>query len=233
MDLSAFQNKTCSEIELLKQLPLDQSVIVELGCGKADITRFIASNCTGSKVIATEVDAIQHEKNLLIDDLPNVTFLMAGAESIPAENDSVDVVFMFKSLHHVPLDKMDSALGEIRRVLKPGGVAYISEPIFSGDFNEVLRLFHDEEQVRAAAYQAIQKAVNGKLLSQIDEIEFNSPMAFESFEFFADKVVNVTHTDHKLSSELLKKIEIQFMKNMTKEGARFEMPIRINLLQKK
>ena len=220
-------------MELLKQLPLDQSVMVELGCGKADITRFIASNGSGRKVIATEVDAIQHEKNLLIDDLPNVTFLMAGAESIPAENDSVDVVFMFKSLHHVPLDKMDEALGEIRRVLKPGGFAYISEPIFSGDFNEVLRLFHDEEQVRSAAYQAIQKAVDGKLLSQIGEIEFNSPMAFESFESFADKVVNVTHTDHNLSSDLLKKIEIQFMKNMTKEGARFKMPIRINLLQKK
>ncbi len=232
MDLSAFQNKTCSEMELLKQLPLDQSVIVELGCGKADITRFIASNGTARKVIATEVDTIQHEKNLLIDDLPNVTFLMGGAESIPAEDDSVDAVFMFKSLHHVPLDKMDAALGEIRRVLKPGGFAYISEPIFAGDFNEVLRLFHDEEKVRTAAYKAIQKSVDEKLLSQVDEIKFHTPVAFESFEFFADKVVNVTHTDHNLSSDLIKKIETQFMKNMTKDGARFEMPIRINLLKK-
>ena len=232
MNLSSFQGRTCSELELLKQLPLDQSVILELGCGKADITRFIVTNGTGRKIIATEVDTVQHKKNMLIDDLPNVTFLEAGAESIPAEDDSIDAVFMFKSLHHVPLNLMDAALDEIKRVLKPGGFAYISEPIFEGDFNKVLRLFHDEEIVRTAAYQAIQKAVDDDVLSQIDEIKFSTPMVFESFEFFADKIINVSHTDHRLSSELLKKIEIQFMKNMGEDGARFEMPIRINLLKK-
>ena len=34
-------------------------------------------------------------------------------------------------------------------------MAYISEPIFAGDFNDVLRLFHDEEQVRQYAFGAI------------------------------------------------------------------------------
>ena len=79
MNLSDFENKTCSEMELLKQLPLDGSTILELGCGRADITRFIATTGSGRKVIATEVDTIQHNINTLIADLPNVTFLEAGA----------------------------------------------------------------------------------------------------------------------------------------------------------
>ncbi|MDF1643361.1 MAG: class I SAM-dependent methyltransferase [Pseudomonadales bacterium] len=232
MDLSGFENRVCSEMELLKQLPLDGSTILELGCGRADITRFIASTGSNRKVIATEVDTIQHNKNLLIDDLSNVTFLEAGAEKIPVDDSSVDAVFMFKSLHHVPLELMDTAFDEIRRVLNPGGFAYISEPVFAGKFNEVLRIFHDEEIVRDAAYKAIKKTIENRNLSLVDEIFFSTPVVFESFEFFRDKVVNVTHTDHHLTPELINKVKDQFMLSMDDDGARFEMPIRVNLLEK-
>lgn len=232
MDLSGFENKVCSELELLKQLPLDGSTILELGCGKADITRFIATTGSSRKVIATEVDAIQHNKNLLVDDLPNVIFLEAGAENIPVEDSSIDAIFMFKSLHHVPLELMDNAFDEIRRVLTTGGFAYISEPVFAGTFNEVLRIFHDEEMVRDAAYKAIKKTIANKNLSSVEEVFFSTPLFFESFEFFRDKVINVTHTDHQLTSELINKVKDQFMLSMGDDGARFEMPIRINLLKK-
>ena len=44
-----------------------------------------------------------------------MTFGLAGAEDIPLGDESVDVVFMFKSLHHVPVDLMDQSMREIRR----------------------------------------------------------------------------------------------------------------------
>ena len=50
---------------------------------------------------------------------------------------------------------MDAALSEIARVLKPGGQAWISEPVFAGELNEVFRLFHNEEVVRETAFGAI------------------------------------------------------------------------------
>ena len=65
---------------------------------------------------------------------------------------------------------------EIRRVLKPGGLLYISEPIFAGEFNEILRLFHDEQKVREAAFNTIKKVVDGGLFNLVEETFFNSPM---------------------------------------------------------
>lgn len=99
-----------------------------------------------------EVDVIAHRKNLQITDLPNVTFGLAGAQDIPLDDETADIVLMFKSLHHVPVELMETSLREIRRVLKPAGLAYISEPIFACDFNEILRLFHNEQEVREAAF---------------------------------------------------------------------------------
>jgi len=232
MQLSQFNNTTCSEREIYEQLALDNKDILELGCGKADITRLIATGGPGRKVTATEVDEVQHSKNLLIKDLPNVTFIVAGSEKIPADDASFDIVFMFKSLHHVPTELMADALAETQRVLKPGGIAYISEPVFQGDFNEVLRLFHDEEVVRAAAQKAIKQSIDNKSFTLVEEVLFNTPMRFENFEDFETKIIKVTHTQHALSSQLQQQVENQFARNMSNDGANFLMPIRVNVLQK-
>jgi SAM-dependent methyltransferase len=75
----------------------------------------------------------------------------SGAQAIPFQDGSFDLALMLKSLHHVPLDLLDQALAEVHRVLRPQGLLYVSEPVFAGALNEVMRLFHDEELVRAAA----------------------------------------------------------------------------------
>ena len=178
------------------------------------------------------MDEVQHSKNCLIDDLPNVTFIVGGSENITVDDASFDVIFMFKSLHHVPTELMADALSEVERVLKPGGIAYISEPVFKGDFNEVLRLFHDEELVRAAAHKAIKQTIANESLSLLEEVNFNSPMRFNNFEDFENKIIKVTHTQHALSPELQQRVEDQFALNMGDDGAQFLMPIRVDVLQK-
>ena len=102
-------------------LPLDGARILELGCGTAELTRQIATTGRDRTILALEVDETQLAINESIDDLPNVRFAFGGAQDIPAANESIDVVLMFKSLHHVPAESMSQALREIRRVLKPGG----------------------------------------------------------------------------------------------------------------
>ncbi|MEJ2554233.1 MAG: class I SAM-dependent methyltransferase [Gammaproteobacteria bacterium] len=223
----------CPEAEIYDRLlALDGKHILELGCGSAEITRNIASAGTGRKITALEVDEIAHGKNLQITDLPNVSFDLAGAQDIPLEDETVDVVLMFKSLHHVPVDLMDDAMREISRVLKPGGVAYISEPVFAGAFNEILRLFHDESQVRAAAFDTIKKAVDEGVFELVEETFFNSPMKFESFADFEDKVLKATHTQHNLDEQLHRRVKERFEQHVGEDGAHFLMPIRVDLLQR-
>lgn len=222
-----------SEAEVYSRLlPLDGARIIELGCGAAAHTRAIAESGRPASILACEVDTIQHEKNLAITDLPTVSFAHAGAQAIPAEDGSADIVMMFKSLHHVPLEAMDSAMQEIRRVLRPGGLAYISEPVYAGDFNEVLRMFHDEKAVREAAFATVRKAIEQGVLELAGQHFFNTPSAFEDFADFERKIIGVTHTDHKLSPELLQAVREKFESFMGPEGAHFTMPIRVDLLRR-
>lgn len=223
----------CPETDIYHRLlSLDNKHIVELGCGSADITRDIASSGIGRKLWAFEVDEIAHQKNLQLTDLHNVTFSLAGAQDIPLEDASMDIVFMFKSLHHVPLDLMDQSLNEVHRILKPGGMAYISEPVFDGEFNEILRLFHDEQNVRIAAFNALERAVNRKLFNLVDEVFFKAPLKFACFSDFENKVIKATYSNHRLSDNVYNEVQQAFAKHMKADGVQFNQPIRVDLLQR-
>lgn len=56
----------------------------------------------------------------------NVRFEVGRCEQIPAERGSVDLVVSFETLEH--LTDHDAFLGEVRRVLRPGGLLVISSP---------------------------------------------------------------------------------------------------------
>ncbi|MDH5257757.1 MAG: class I SAM-dependent methyltransferase [Gammaproteobacteria bacterium] len=222
----------CKEPEIFNDLlDLDNKHILELGCGKADLTRNIASTGINRKVTAFEIDEIQHDENIKITDLPNVAFKHGAAEKIAEEDNNADVVFMFKSLHHVPIDQMPVAFSEIHRVLNENGFLYVSEPIFAGEFNEILRLFHNEEAVRNAAFQAEKEAVASGKFKLIKQVFFNSPMHFEDFAAFEELILGVTHTDFVLSPETFKEVKTKFEQHNGADGAHFNMPIRVDLFQ--
>jgi ubiquinone/menaquinone biosynthesis C-methylase UbiE len=213
-------------------LSLKDANVLELGCGKADKTRALAEGGAIASITALEVDEIQHARNLQVNGLRNVQFKLGGAEAIPAPDASFDIVLMFKSLHHVPLDRLDTALAEIRRVLKPGGVAYLSEPIFAGPYNDILRLFHDEKSVREAAFAAIRRAVESGSLELVGQTFFNAPVRFSGFAQFEEQVLHVTHTQHRLSAETYEAVRAAFERHATPDGVKFLAPMRVDLLRK-
>ena len=227
------QGTLVNEVKLvLAELPFDGASVLELGCGKAEKTRTLAETGRLKEIVALEVDDIQHQRNLQIGDLPNVHFRHGGAEDIPAADNSFDIVLMFKSLHHVPMEHMNAALSEIARVLNPGGLAWISEPVFAGELNEVFRLFHDEKIVREAAFAAIRSAVDDGRLTLEKQLFFNTRSYFESFDQFDQRMIQVTHTSHQLAPELYQRVKERFESYLTPEGATFLNPQRVDLLQK-
>ena len=216
-----------------KLLPLSGAHVLELGCGTAEKTRELAQHTSIASIVAAEVDPQAHAKNIALGKLPKIDFATFGAEAIDAPDDTFDIVLMFKSLHHVPLDLMSQALAEIKRVLKPGGLAYISEPVFAGDFNEVLRLFHDESAVRLAAFSAVEKAVEASYFALEKEYFFKNTVFLKHFGQFEKGVMAATHTEHNLTPELIEQVRTRFESfGDPATGYTFLTENRIDLLRK-
>lgn len=224
---------TFNEIDLIEsKLNLDNSNILELGCGAANFTKKLATNGINRKFSACEVDNIQHNKNIQ-NTYENIEFFLCGAQELPFEDESFDFVFMFKSLHHVPLELLDKALSEIKRVLKPNALAYFSEPLFLGEQNRLIAMFHDEEEVRIKAFMALEKAVENNMFKLYEEIFFKSEVSYENFEDFKRRQMMQTFNDYTFTDELIEKIQIAYDHLSDKNGyASFEKPFRVDILQK-
>jgi ubiquinone/menaquinone biosynthesis C-methylase UbiE len=223
------------EIELAALLlPLGAARILELGCGRAEFTRALAARFPASRITAMEVDAVQHGKNLAADRPGNVEFAAGGADAIPLPDASVDVVLMLKSLHHVPVARMDAALAEIARVLAPGGFAYFSEPIYAGDFNAVVALFHDERVVREAAFAALVRAVGSGRFELAAERFWRAKRRFAGFAEFDERLIRATHTEHRLSDATYAKVRERFLPHLAADGtATFDQPMRVDVLRRR
>ena len=222
------------ELDLLQSLvDLEQhSKVIELGCGAADLSRRLLDRFARSDVKGLEVDERQHAKNLL-NPADRLHFVQAGAQAIPFAAQAFDLALMLKSLHHVPLDLMEQAFSEVRRVLRPEGLLYISEPVFSGALNEVMRLFHDEQKVRAAAIQTTQKAVASGAWEQVTEHFFEMPVHYRDFADFELRMVAVTYLNHRLDGPTRAAVRERFEPHMSDTGAHFLRPMRVNLLRRR
>lgn len=217
-------------LESLVDLPRHPRVI-ELGCGAAHLSRKLLQRLPGSTVTGLEVDERQMAKNLQKPQ-ERLTFVQAGAQAMPFAGGSFDLALMLKSLHHVPLEALDRALSEVHRVLRPLGLLYVSEPVFAGALNEVMRLFHDEQVVRAAALAAVGRAVASGAWEQVDQVHFEMPVYYRDFADFEQRMIGVTFVEHKLDATTLIAVRNRFEPHMAADGAHFVRPMRINLLRR-
>jgi len=211
-------------------VPLAGARVVELGCGKAELACRLLEGGRVASVLAFEVDRAQHAANLAAPHPGGLTFMLGGAEDIALPDASCDGVMMLKSLHHVPIHLLDQALAEIARVLAPGGWLYVSEPVYAGDFNDIVKLFHDEGVVRAAAYAALQRAARRGVLDWQAEHVFDTPLHFRDFDDFVARIVRVTHSDIELPPGVQGQVRCGFDRFMSASGARFVRQMRVNVM---
>lgn len=221
------------ELTVLAELvPLERLDIIELGCGNARMARTLLQRYPGCRVSGLEVDERQHAKNLASPQ-EGLRFIAAGAESIPLADASFDLALMLKSLHHVPTPLMAQALGEIARVLRPGGHLYVSEPIYDGALNEVIKLFNDEGTVRAAAQAAVDAALTTGMWEQVAERRFEQPVRFNDFAEFEARMMRPTFADHHLDDAKVAAVREVFLPHCGPDGARFTRPMHIRLLRRR
>ena len=225
-----------NELELLAQLvPLDDQRIIELGCGSARLMRDLLQAHPGSVGLALEVDERQHAKNLA-QAQDRLSFAVGGAQAIAQPDARFDLALMLKSLHHVPLALMDGALAEVARVLRPGGHLYVSEPVYDGPLNDIVRIYNDEGVVRAAAQRAVDAALapaRGPALWQAaHEVRFMTRMSFRDFADFETRMMRPTFADHGLDDDQVARVRAAFEPHITPTGADFVRPMHIRLLRR-
>ena len=228
---------TGDELDVLVHLltaqgqPLQAQTIIELGCGNARLLCALVQRYAQCQVTGLEVDAVQHAKNLARPQT-GVTFVAAGAQDVPFGNASFDLALMLKSLHHVPLDMMDQGLREVTRVLRVGGLFYVSEPIYGGALNEIVRLYNDEGLVRPAAQAALDRALaQGTHWAQVAEYRFAQPVHYADFDTFAQRMLYPTFADHGIDEAITQRVREAFEPHCTAQGALFVRPMHVRLLQ--
>jgi len=97
--------------------------VLELGCGTGEFTRRLAD--AGSRLVALDLSADLLARARPKVPLSRVCFLRADAMILPFGDASFDAVYGCSILHHL---EAETALREVRRVLRPGGRAVFSEP---------------------------------------------------------------------------------------------------------
>jgi SAM-dependent methyltransferase len=223
------------ECEVLLALtgPLAGQRLIELGCGAARMARDLLDRFPDADITGLEVDARQHAKNLA-DPRAGLHFVQAGAQAIPFEAGQFDGALMLKSLHHVPIAEMGQALAEAARVLRPGGWLYVSEPVYDGALNDIVRLYNDEGTVRAAAQAALDTALRTGGWTQAAERRFEMPVHYPDFATFEQRMMRPTFADHHLDDAKVAEVAAAFAPHLRADGsgADFTRPLHVRWLRR-
>ena len=222
---------TDEELDLLDELiPLSDRDIIELGCGAAHLARALLARHPGSRVVGLEIDERQHAKNMAAPQT-GLRFISGVAEAIPFPDKCFDLALMLKSLHHVPVPSITKALSEVARVLRSGGYLYVSEPVYDGAFNDVIRLFNDEGVVRAAAQSAVDAAIKSGIWEPVAERRFEMAVRFADFADFEMRMMRPTFAEHDIDDAKLAAVRLAFQPHVGKDGALFRGPMHVRVLR--
>jgi ubiquinone/menaquinone biosynthesis C-methylase UbiE len=222
------------ELDVLASLvALAGARILEAGCGAAQLARELLVRYPGAHVTGIDPDERQLAKNRARPQ-ERLEFLHGRADALPFPDASFDGALMLKSLHHVPADAMDRALAGIARVLGPRGWLYVSEPVFAGELNELVRLFNDEELVRGQAQQALDRAVASGAWEQAAERRFEMPVAFADFAQFEQRMLHPTFVERHVDEDTVRELRRRYAQHVGGEGspANFSRPMHVRLLRK-
>jgi SAM-dependent methyltransferase len=98
--------------------------VLDAGCGVGYGTAFLAETARRVVGVDRSEEAIAYARARYAR--PNVEFDVADLLELPATDDTFDVVCCFETIEH--LSDQSAFLGEVRRVLRPGGVFVVSTP---------------------------------------------------------------------------------------------------------
>lgn len=118
---------------------LDQQRVLDLGCGRGERSLMLLEH--GATVDGLDISTVYIEEATASAQAAGFPqnrfcFVAGDAHALPYEDSVFDAVVGEGILHHLDLDV---ALGEVHRVLKPGGRALFVEPLLDNPFLKLFR----------------------------------------------------------------------------------------------
>ncbi|HTX04100.1 MAG TPA: class I SAM-dependent methyltransferase [Candidatus Acidoferrales bacterium] len=198
--------------------------VVDVGSGEGGNARVLASH--GASV--TGVDPFIDPTDWKEEGSGRYRLLKSPADVLPLDDRSADLVLFVFSLHHVPNDKLQSALAEARRVLRPAGRLYVAEPLAEGPNHYVSAPFHDETVVRAAARSALD-AFAIPHFAQHRRLSYYDRRPYDNFDAYAKRMIanrrfNGYSEEAVLAPEVRKRFD-----EVVASGLPFDQPVRIDI----
>jgi ubiquinone/menaquinone biosynthesis C-methylase UbiE len=147
------------------------SIALEVGCGRGKGAGIALKEFPLSRILGMDLDIgmVRKAQAKLSAQQQRISLLVGDVTFIPVTTGSVDAVFGFGVLHHVV--DWRTALGEIARVLKPGG-AYFFEELYPALYQNFITrhiLLHPAEDRFTG--QELREALAGAGLSLKDATE--------------------------------------------------------------
>jgi SAM-dependent methyltransferase len=213
--------------ELIEEmLPLKGAGVVDVGCGDGWLVRSMTR--TGVEVSPKHLAHAQQ-----IPPAGDEHYIQGIAEDLPIPTRSVDIVVFFNSLHHVDEPGLFKALREAARVLKSGGILFVSEPLPEGPYFETMKPVHDETAVRRRAQEALRYGPEFGLLLE-KSLTYIDTVKMKDFNAFHDRLTMINPHVRDRFEEKDEELRALFERNARKiaDGWIFDQPMRVHLMRR-
>ncbi len=198
--------------------------VIDIGCGEGELTRAIAK--LGAEV--TGYDPFIAGTETTAYGAGGFRFVRAAADAIPEPDHEADLVLFIFSLHHVLGDRLQGAIAEACRLLRPSGRLYVAEPLAQGPHQYIMELFHDETAVRKAAADAIARFARPNF-SAAQILTYAEVRRFSDFDAFATRMIaNMRFNGYTREAVLAPAVRRRFDETYAAHGDRFDQPVRID-----
>ncbi|MEO5373721.1 MAG: class I SAM-dependent methyltransferase [Alphaproteobacteria bacterium] len=216
---------------LLELVDFQDRIVVDVGSGDGGLARLMTRQ--GAHVTGIEISERQIEAAFATPRQGDETYIEGSAESLPFADSSVDIVVFFNSLHHVAVERMDTAMAESARVLKPGGLLYVTEPLAEGSFFDLCCAVDDETAVRARALACIRSAARFGLTAE-KEVLYIHTVVMRDYDSFRERIIAPNVEREPIVERLDASLRAAFQRlgTPTSQGMGFDQPSRANLLRR-